>query len=840
VTALRYLLRQRSYAALVAGTVTLAVGANLVVLTIVNALWLRPRPVTDPDRVVMITGEPGATGSTMTVMFNETGLRNQTRDVGAFESVAGQVMTSGRNEVLTPRIAFEAVSRPVETIAVTPEYFHVLGLAIRGRDFVKEDDLPGAAPVAVISDRLWSRAFDGRSEVIGQIAAATPFPVRIIGVAPPGFQGARLGEDVDLWVPTVLVSRLSGLSEGQAAREPLLGIARLHPGVTVAAAERMVRDAARGPMMKSVVVVPLAQMYGSPSHRTLVINEGPVLRVIATTAILVLLGGCATLMALVLVHYERRRQEFAVRLSLGSSRGRLARHLAAELAWLIAVGSAGALVIAAWGVGALPALELPSGVNLARLNLAIDWRVVVAGLMASAFTIAVGAALPLLRFTDARIARHLITPAATATAGSLRLRKAMLGVHVAATVVVLVAATLFVRTVQYGFATGAGFDVDRTLFVAVDVSRPDDRSVAEAADRARGLRPQTMAERSDQAAWRASYLRALQRPRLERVLAALHEQPGVTAVALGGAPLGPDRAIQVVEPKAIEIDGRRADMRMGWLNGGPDYAGVMNLTVLQGRPLTDADAMPGLVPESVLVTTSAAAALWPDGSAVGRRMRAGSTSPGVDLLVVGVVRDFAFGSMKFDPQAVILGATDAAPLNTVEIVVQATAPAAVVEPARRSIANVLPDTRRLSFVTGRDLVAADLGRERLGAWFFSGFGLVALVLGIGGVFGLIAYLAESRRREFGVRIALGATQGNVVRFAVMAGLVPAVAGAVAGLAGAAWLAKLAESFLIGVGRLDPVSYAGAFSLMLVVAIGAGLAAAWRVRRISPMDALRSE
>jgi hypothetical protein len=191
--AVRSLRSARSFSALTLTTLILAVSANLIVFTIVNALWLRPRPVHDPDRVVMVMGDAMAGGSTESFFFAEFGLQTQVRDVtAAFELVAGQVMTSGSNAVLAPRVIFQAAARPLETIGVTSEYFRVLGLTIRGRDFEADDDRLGAAAVAVISDRLWRDAFDGRPDVIGRVVSATPVPIQVIGVAPPDFQGAGL------------------------------------------------------------------------------------------------------------------------------------------------------------------------------------------------------------------------------------------------------------------------------------------------------------------------------------------------------------------------------------------------------------------------------------------------------------------------------------------------------------------------------------------------------------------------------------------------------------------------------------------------------------------------
>jgi ABC-type antimicrobial peptide transport system permease subunit len=178
--------------------------------------------------------------------------------------------------------------------------------------------------------------------------------------------------------------------------------------------------------------------------------------------------------------------------------------------------------------------------------------------------------------------------------------------------------------------------------------------------------------------------------------------------------------------------------------------------------------------------------------------------------------------------------------NTLRVVLRSDDPAASVDRLRVAITTVLPRSPRIVIETGRDLVERDLGRERLGAWFFSGLGVVAVGVGLGGVFGLIAYLAESRRREFGVRIALGATSANLVRVAVGSGLIPVMIGTGIGLLGAAWLAKTAQSFLIGVSALDSVSYAGVALMLVAGATAAGLTAAWRLRSISPVEALRAE
>jgi putative ABC transport system permease protein len=210
--------------------------------------------------------------------------------------------------------------------------------------------------------------------------------------------------------------------------------------------------------------------------------------------------------------------------------------------------------------------------------------------------------------------------------------------------------------------------------------------------------------------------------------------------------------------------------------------------------------------------------------------------------VVGVMADLPFGSLDAPASAVF---TTASPIDDLvgselKFTIRSDRPEALRKPAERAIAGVFADAPLVDVATGREVIARDLGRQRLGAWLLSGFGLVAMTLGVGGVFGLVAYLAESRRREFGVRVALGATPRDLMRRAMGAALGPVAAGTGAGLLAAALLARFVASVLVGVSRFDPLSYAAAALLMLACAAAAGLVAAWGLRRITPGDALRAE
>jgi uncharacterized protein YceK len=261
---------------------------------------------------------------------------------------------------------------------------------------------------------------------------------------------------------------------------------------------------------------------------------------------LVLVAGCATLMSLVLVHYERRRRELAVRLALGASRARLIVTMGREMTLLAALGIAIAVAGSQWSLAAAPSLSLPGGVVLDRLDLTIDWRIVAAAIGTTVMTLMAAALLPVSRFTKSSLVTNLVGSCATATTSSHRLRQWLLGVHVAATIVVLVAAGLFVRAVAHGFDVGAGFDVDRTVFLRAQLAAPFI------------------------AAGGADAHTALITSRRLRLEEALRKLPGVEIVASGSSPIGPDQTRQLLRPRTLQARDKQHAVHIGAMPGSPE------------------------------------------------------------------------------------------------------------------------------------------------------------------------------------------------------------------------------------------------------------------------------
>lgn len=779
-----------------------AIGINLFVFTVVNALWIRPLPFAQPDRVVTVLAESAGVGTL------------DSPELKIFEGgVAGQFVTTDTFDALRPRIQLAGDSRIPEALGVTSGYFKVLGVPIRGRDFTTADEQVGAEAVAILSDDIWSRAFGRRTDVIGAVVASTPLTLRVIGVAPPRFEGARRGEQAEMWIPAALMRRLAP-ADWLANTPPMMVFARLGPGQTAAATEQRyheLMDPRRRAMLTGFKValprvIPLTEVFGTSGSRTIAVREGNAFLVVSGLAMLVLLAGCATIAALVLVHYERRRGELGIKMSLGAARHRLVFELARDLSWIAALGVAGGIGVATLGVRVVPALSLPSGVDIGRLDLSIDWRVVAVAVATAALTMLIAATLPLRRATRLRVAGELLAGPSGTTLSSLRTRQALLALQVSATIIVLVAAGLFVRAVAHGFGNAAGFDIDRTAFVSIQEGTPFAGGT--------GRDP-----------------RSLIAKRANRFIPVLAALPGVDDVAEGLSPIGPTATAMLARPRTIKLRDRQVDVFAGVMAGSPNLLPVLGVPILAGRGLSPADA--GVMPQPVVITSSLAQRVWPGGSALDETF----TFPlvrGGPYLVVGIARDLAFGSLTRPVTDVVVTVGSGNSAIVSSFVVRSDQPRVVSGVVQQTIA-----AQVVRVTTGRDAISADIGRQRLGAWFFSGFGLAALLLGVGGAFGLVAYLAESQQRECGIRLALGATLPDLVRHGLFAAIMPVSVGVVVGLAAGALASRLFASVLTGISSLDVVTYLIVAALMLGCASAAALAAAWRLRHTNPADALRA-
>jgi hypothetical protein len=377
---------------------------------------------------------------------------------------------------------------------------------------------------------------------------------------------------------------------------------------------------------------------------------------------------------------------------------------------------------------------------------------------------------------------------------------------VCGTIIVLISAGLFVRSVIQGFGTAAGFAVERTVFASVQEG---------ASFRSPSVDRQALiAERST------------------RLLARLRDLPGASDVAEGIPPIGPEALSASERPKILSVGDQELQLIVGIVTGTPNLLSTLGVPILAGRGLTAADAA-AVTPRPTVMTSSLAARLWPREAALGQivslpRLRGGP------YVVVGIAGDLAFGSLTRRASGVLVTTGPGTSSIVSHFVVRTDHPESVSAMIRRTIGGQVVRT-----ATGKEVIARDIARQRLGAWFFSGFGAAALLLGVGGAFGLVAYLAESQRRELGVRLALGADLSDLIRHGLAAALVPVAAGVAAGLLFGGLVSQVFAALLTGVSPLDTLTYGAVAAIMLGSATGAATVAALRLRRMTPGDALRA-
>jgi hypothetical protein len=383
----------------------------------------------------------------------------------------------------------------------------------------------------------------------------------------------------------------------------------------------------------------------------------------------------------------------------------------------------------------------------------------------------------------------------------------MVGVHIGATATILILASLSLRTVAIGYSTGAGFDVQRTLFVGADLWRPIESPKAE---------------------FDRECLK--QRAHADGIVAEIAALPGVELVARGPAPLGPERTHELRFQQRIGIGSDPVPITFSTVRVDGQYMAALGVPFVARSP-----EMRRIGRAGAILTQSLSRILSPEGPAIGRELTYGREG----YSVVGIV-NVAVGSIRLGrPPALFLTNVESkAFYPDLSLVVRTREPDRLQDAVRRILLRRLPDSSRVEVTTGRALVAADLGAERLGAWFFSWFGLVELALGVASVFGLVSYVIEGRRQEFGIRMALGATPRQIASLAITAGLAPTVAGCAGGMLAALMATKAIESALVGVMRPDPLAYVLAEAGLLACSSGAALLAGRRAWRVTATESMR--
>lgn len=788
---LRSLRRSPGFVLVTVLTVALSVGATAALFSLVDAFLLRPLPVRAPERLVRVQ-EIREVQRSVGMEGPRIGFeRYEALDeatTGILSGLAGHNVRYLSMRVEGP--AFRAAG-----VLASGNYFGVLGLRpALGRFFSGHDE-----PVVVLSHRLWQGRLGGAPDVVGRTVHLEGEPFTVVGVAGREFGGTVGVLHADVWVP----HGAHGGAGWPEARVSLFG--RLAPGVEASTAEEALSAVARrlpvdGDPDAEVQTVRLEPLTGTPESMA-----GPVrgfLGMLLGTALLVLLVAGANVAGMLLARTARRRRELAVRLALGVGRGRLFRQAMLETVALFVAGGAGGMLVAAWATRALARLELPMAEPVV-IDVAPDARVLGVALAVSALTGLIFGLMPALQAARSDVAPTLRDGGHGASRSGGRARDLFVAAQVAVSVLLLIGATLFVRTVHGAATTDPGFEAEGVVVATVD------------------LPPQRYDEESGRAFYRQLVDRVRARPEAESVaLARVALLTGASEVS-GGWRTGPD-ATPVSAGQNV-VDAR--------------YFETMGIDLAAGRGISATDAAGA--PRAAVVNEAFARRLWPGENPLGKVLLRGDDR----YEVVGVTRDGAYVDFGESPTPfVFLSSAQHPSLERVLHVRRrpGSTPAQLVEALRAEVAAIDPDVALEQPLPLPAAIGFMLFPQRFAAALIGLFGLLGLALASVGIYGVLAQHVAQRTRELGIRVALGADARRLLALVLRRGVVLTLVGTTVGLAAAAALTRFLESFLYGVDPLDAPAFVGVPLLLGAVTLLAGTLPAWRALGADPVEVLRRE
>lgn len=815
--ALRWLRRSPGFTLVAVTSLAVGIAFNTALFSVVDAVLLRPLPVRDPERLVDVYTAGGPEGDTYGTSSYADFLDLRAQN-GVFEDMLG----------FSPMFAIQTQldrSRLVLGEVVTGNYFQMLGIgAEAGRMLLPEDDRPGAARVAVVSDRYWRRELGGEASAIGRTVILRGQAFQVVGVAPAWFTGMVPILSPEMWVPLRQVEEVEPAGISHSVPSPtgktrlerrgdrwMFVKGRLKAGATVAQARSnldllMDRLAAVWPQTnrdRHVALMATRDVRIYPEATPVVRSAALGLMTVVGLGLLI---ACANVAGMLLARASARQREIAIRLAIGASRGRLVRQLLTESAVLALLGGAAGAALAWWFIRAATTARLPVPIPLS-LDLRLDARVLAFTLAVTAGASLAAGLLPALRSSRASLVEPLSGRAGKSRGHHWSLRDLLVAGQMAVTMVLLVGAGLLVRSLTASARADVGFRAHGLAVLSADPGM-------------------------------TGYDTARSRQFWERALARAQALPGVESAALGDRvpfSLGFSEA-----PFFIPGAQQPGDRPITILTSGvsSDYFTTLGVPILEGRAFTAADT-PRTVPV-IVVNETMARRYWPRESAVGKTVRLRGFD-GPVLQVIGVCADYRVRTVGEAPAPYVHSAQSQRERTDAVLVARTRGDAGqLLATLRRELLIMEP---ALVFTDGQTMeaqIAATLFPVTVIAWIVAIVGLVALMLGAIGLYGTIAYAVGCRTREIGIRMALGATPRGVLGVVMRQGTIVAGTGVATGCVLAFGATRLLGDILYGVTATDAVAWCSAAIVLLAVAGFANLVPARRAAGVDPSIALRAD
>ena len=773
----------------------LGIGANTAIFSVVNTVLLRPLPYKDPDRLVLV--------------WEDNTKQGYPRDT---PTAANFIDWRDQNQVFEGMAAFTPDNFNLTGIGdperlqgrrISASVFQLLGVDPQiGRVFTSAEDQPGSERVVLLSYGLWQRRFGGDSSIVGKALSLNGRSYTVVGVMPAGFQFPSSADQV--WVPIAFTPE----EAADRTTHYLKVLARLKPGVMLSQAQtdmstiatRLQQQYPQSNTDVGAVVTPLQEYF--------VGDIKPALLILLGAVALVLLIACANVANLLLARAAVRQKEIAVRVALGARRWRLIRQFLTESVMLSTMGGVVGLVIAYGGLILLRSF-IPENISQAR-QISIDFKVLGFTLFVSVATgviFGLAPAIQAVRFNQSETLKEGGRDAATGGSGK-RLRSLLVTVEVAISLVLLIGAGLLINSFLRLRNVDPGFRVDHLLTMKIVLPMP----------------------KYEDAERRSAFYQEL----VQRVEALAGVRSAAVTYSEGSS------IVIRIEGRPEPAPGEQQPIVVTTIIS-PEYFDTMGIPLLKGRQITEQDTRTG--PNVVVISETMARRYWPNEDAVGKRIALGPIKTPRDWFqVVGVVKDIRQYGLTIDPEPRMYFShkqTDFFPPQDL-LVRTDVDPASVASTVRNAVWAIDKDQPVSNIETMEEVLTDSIARQRFSMLLLAIFAAVALVLAAVGIYGVMSYSVAQRTHEIGIRMALGAQTGAVLKLAVGYGMKLVLTGIVVGLVAAFALTRVMSTLLFGITATDPTTFTLISLLLVLVAALASYIPARRATKVDPIIALRCE